>query len=133
MAASVSADYRDFVVGASMTIAALDVHAARVGIGRDLTEFADAGTPGWVALCLVFGLPVACAALLLVRRWLAVVPLAGSLTLFVVWFLYYATRWWANPGQGAWLPALGLVLVGWLLAGLAALVPSRARTLPEPG
>jgi hypothetical protein len=32
-----------------------------------------------------------------------------------VWVLYYATERWSNPGQGAWMPAFGVVLLGWLV------------------
>ena len=47
------------------------------------------------------------------RRWLAVLPLCITLGSFATWFLYYATDWLSNPGQGAWAPALALVLGGW--------------------
>ena len=53
---------------------------------------------------MVFALPV-----------MSMAPSDVSLALFLVWFLYHATDWWSNPGQGAWAPAFLLVLVGWLL------------------
>ena len=73
-----------------------------------------------VVLVLTLALPLAAASLAAARRWLALVPLAISFGLFATWVLYYATDWWSNPGQGAWLPAFLLVLVGWLLVGVAA-------------
>jgi hypothetical protein len=64
----------------------------------------------------VFSLPVVSVALLLRRRWVAMVPLSLSLALFSLWFFYYATDWWSNPGLGgAWATVLVLVLPGWLL------------------
>ncbi len=45
--------------------------------------------------------------------------------LFCLWFAYYATDWWSNPGQGAWAPAFMLVLLGWLLVVVEA---RRVRT-----
>ena len=94
---------------------ALDIDSARTGIGRDIQEFADAGVFGWAVLVLVFTLPAISLALLICRRWLAVIPLLISLALPSVWFLYYATDWWSNPGQGAWVPAFLLVLLGWFV------------------
>ena len=104
-----------WAMGVVSFVAALDFASARSGIGKDVRAFADSGLFGWVALTMVFALPVTAIALLLRRRWLAVVPLLISLALFSVWFLYYATEWWSNPGQGAWAPAFMLVLLGWLL------------------
>ena len=98
----------------SLVTAGLDFASARSGIGKDIRAFAD-GPFGWVVLTMVFALPVMSMALLLRRRWLALFPLSFSLALFSVWFLYYATEWWSNPGQGAWAPAFMLVLLGWLL------------------
>ena len=64
---------------------------------------------------MIFALPMMSMALLVRRRWLAMIPLLISLALFSVWFLYYATDWWSNPGKGTWAPAFMLVLLGWLL------------------
>lgn len=102
-------------MGLVSLVAGLDFSAARAGIGKDVRAFADSSLLGWAALMIVFALPVTATALVLRRRWLAVVPLLISLALFSVWFLYYATDWWSNPGQGAWAPAFMLVLLGWLL------------------
>lgn len=93
--------------------AALDIAAGRSGIARDVREVADEGWVGWVVLVAVFGLPVVSLVLVTCRRWLALLPLAVSVALSSTWFLYYATDWWSNPGQGAWAPALALVLLGW--------------------
>ena len=89
------------------------------GISRDVGEFLDAPVMG-VLLAVAVALPLVSVWLVLRRRWLGVVPLAVSITVFGAWFLYYATDWWSNPGQGVWLPAFVLVLAGWALA-LAAL------------
>lgn len=99
----------------SLGVAAFDVASARSGIGKDIRVFAESGIFGWVVLATMFALPVMSMALLLRRRWLAMMPLLMSLAIFSVWFLYYATDWWSNPGQGAWAPAFMLVLLGWIL------------------
>jgi hypothetical protein len=99
----------------SLAVAALDVASARAGIGKDIRVFAESGVFGWVVLTVVFALPLISMALLLRRRWLAMMPLLISLAIFSVWFLYYATNWWSNPGQGAWAPAFLLVFLGWLV------------------
>jgi hypothetical protein len=113
-------------VTCSFLAMALDLDDAWWGMRRDVSELASAAWFGWIVLSLVFGLPVASLALLLVRRWLAVVPLVGSFGLFSVWFLYYATDWWSNPGQGAWMPVVSIVLLGWLV--LAAVASSALRS-----
>jgi hypothetical protein len=38
-----------------------------------------------------------------------------------LWALYYATDWFANPGQAIWIPAFGLVLMAWGLLTAAAI------------
>ena len=106
-------------------LAALDLGAARAGIGKDIRVLAESGVFGWVVFSVVFSLPVVSVALLLRRRWLAVIPLSLSLVLGCMWFAYYATDWWSNPGQGAWAPAFMLVLLGWLLVVVEA---RRVRT-----
>lgn len=106
-------------------LAALDFESARAGIGRDIRVFAESGVFGWVVLSVVFCLPMVSVALLLRRRWLAAIPLSLWIALFCVWFAYYATDWWSNPGQGAWAPAFMLVLLGWLLVFVEA---RRVRT-----
>jgi len=93
----------------------LDLEAARSGISKDLDELIDEGARGWVLLGVAAGLPLASLLALMMKRWLALLPLAISIGLFCVWALYYATDWWSNPGQAAWAPASGLVLLGWVL------------------
>ena len=95
--------------------AALDIVAGRSGIARDVQEVANEGWVGWIVLAAVFALPVVSLVLLTRRRWLALLPLCVSVALGSTWFLYYATDWWSNPGQGAWVPALTLVLLGWFV------------------
>jgi hypothetical protein len=92
----------------------VDFGAGLAGIERDLREFLafPAGIP---IVVLTVALPLVSLALLIRRRRLALVPLLISVALLAEWFLYYATDWWSNPGQGAWAPAFLLVLVGWLL------------------
>jgi hypothetical protein len=77
---------------------------------------------------VVFALPVMSTSLLLRRRWPAMIPMLISLAIFSVWFLYYATEWWSNPGQGVWAPAFMLVLLGWLLVIVEA---RRVRLSPQ--
>ena len=102
-------------MGLPTLAAARDIAAAWAGIARDVREVADEGWLGWLVLVIVFALPVMSLVLLTRRRWLALLPLCISVALFAEWFLYYATEWWSNPGQGAWIPALTLVLLGWFV------------------
>jgi len=95
-----------------------DLAAARSGISRDIREVAEEGVLGWAALIVVFALPVASALLLAFRRWLALLPLVISFSVLAEWFLYYATDWWSNQGQGVWLPAMAVVLLGWFLVAM---------------
>ena len=90
----------------------MDFGAGLAGIERDLREFLafPAGIP---IVVLTVALPLVSLALLIRRRRLALVPLLISVALLAEWFLYYATDWWSNPGQGVWAPAFVLVLGGW--------------------
>lgn len=97
----------------------MDFAAGWDGIARDVGELLSDPVLT-VVLVLTLALPVASAVLVAARRWLALAPLGLAGGLFAVWFLYYATDWWSNPGQGAWVPAFLLVLVGWVLVGVAA-------------
>ena len=115
-------------------VAGLDVHEARWGIGRDLSELESSGWVGRIVLALIFGLPVASLTLLFYRRWLAVVPLMASLACLSGWFLYYATDWWANPGLGGFAMVFVVHLAAWLFVPLAAFWPSirSLLVLPSP-
>ncbi|MDQ2981578.1 MAG: hypothetical protein M3R26_04550 [Actinomycetota bacterium] len=106
----------------------LDVEKARWGIGRDLDELDAAGLFGWLMVAGTFGLPLISLALLLARRWLAVVPLAISGGLFAVWFLYYATDWWSNPGMNGAAQAGLVLLLGW-----AIVIDELRRPRRDPG
>lgn len=104
---------------------AVDFGNALWGIERDISELRTAGAFGWIVLGLTFGLPIASLIVLVFRSRWALIPLAISAALFTLWCLYYATAWFANPGQGAWAPAMLGVLVGWAILGLAT-----ARRIP---
>ena len=111
-------------------LAGLDFGAARWGIGRDIEEMrADAF--GWFLMGVVFGLPIASLLVLSLRCMLALVPLAISAFVFGLWFLYYATDWFSNPGQGVWLPVFLLVLFGWSLLVAAVFRPWKRGPFPE--
>ena len=101
---------------------ALDPDAARIGIRRDLAEFASAGIFGKVALGLLLGLPLVSVALLIVRRWLASVPLVMSGLLFLTWFSYYASPRSTVTGSAA-SGVLLYVLLGWSVLLLAVIRP----------
>jgi hypothetical protein len=103
---------------------ALDIDAARFGIRRDLAELGSSGMIGWVFLGLLFGLPLASVALLIARRWLASVPLALSLLLFLTWFSYYASPHSTVTG-GAASGVLMYLLLGWWILFLAVIRPWR--------
>jgi hypothetical protein len=105
---------------------ALDIDAARFGIRRDLVELASSRMIGWVFLGLLFGLPLASVALLIARRWLASMPLAMSLLLFLTWFSYYASPHSTVTG-GAAAGVLMYLLVGWWVLFLAVIRPWRWR------
>ena len=97
----------------------MDVHAAWEGISGDMRELLS--TPAMaVVLALTLALPAVSLGLVLARRRIALAPLVLSLGLFSVWFLYYATDWWSNPGLGVWMPAFLVVLCGWGLVAVAA-------------
>ena len=107
----------------------LDFNAAADGMGRDLHEVWTSNIYGRGFLVLLFALPLASLLMLVKRRWLALVPLAGWLTSIVTWFLYYATEW-IGPVDGAMLSVVFfLVLVGWLALGAATLWPDRVRKM----
>jgi hypothetical protein len=96
----------------------MEWRAAWDGISRDVDEILREPVAA-VVFALMVALPFLSVWLLMRRRWLAVVPLAISVGVFGAWFLYYATDWWQNPGQGAWLPAFLLMLGGWAVAIVA--------------
>ena len=97
------------------TLGGIDIAAGRSGMANDMRVLADQGVFGWAVLIVVFALPVASVLLLARRHWIALLPIAISFAVVGTWFLYYATGWWSNPGQGAWLPAVALVLLGWVV------------------
>jgi len=101
----------------------VDFGAGVAGIERDLREFL--GFPAGIPIVvLTVALPLVSLALLALRHRLALVPLLISVALLTEWFLYYATDWWSNPGQGVWVPAFVLVLGGW--AVVARIVSTRS-------
>ena len=107
----------------------LDFNAAADGMARDLHEVWTSSIYGRGFLVLLFALPLASLVMLVKRRWLALVPLAGWLTFIVTWFLYYATEW-IGPVDGAMLSVVFFfVLVGWLALGAATLWPNRVRKM----
>jgi hypothetical protein len=110
-----------------LAFAGLDFGEARWGISRDLEELRSSGAFGWVLITVSLALPgLALVLVVFARSWLALVPLATAAGLFGLWFLYYATDWFSNPGQGAWLPAFTAVLLAWGVL-LAALLDSWRR------
>lgn len=80
---------------------------------RDLRSAGTAFPIGTVLVILTMALPVM-SLLMAVRgcvyAWFA---FAIAVALYGQWFLYYATDWWSNPGQGVWIPAALAVLLGW--------------------
>jgi hypothetical protein len=108
------------------SLIALDINAARFGIGRDLAELGSSGMIGWVFLALLFGLPLASVALLIARRWLALVPLGMWLLLFLWWFSYYASPHSTVTGSAA-SGLLMYLLLAWWVFFLAVARPWRWR------
>jgi hypothetical protein len=97
-----------------LAFAGLDFGEAGWGISRDLEELRSSGVFGWVLITVSLALPgLAFVLVVFARSRLALVPLAIAAGLFGLWFLYYATDWFSNPGQGAWMPAFLAVLVAW--------------------
>jgi len=94
------------------TLGSIDFGAGLSGIAKDIRVLAEDGAFGWTILIVVLTLPVASLLLLARRRWIALFSVAISFSVLVTWLLYYATDWWSNPGQGAWLPPVALVLLG---------------------
>ena len=95
-------------------------------MGRDLAELWVDGF-GASLVVLFFTLPLASLILLLMRRWLALFPLAISLALFALWFFYYATDWFGPVSGGSGALVLAVVLVGWLGVWVAIFVPRMRR------
>ena len=76
----------------------------RDGISKDVEAFTDEPV-GWTIVGLTFALPIASLAVLATTRRIAAIgPLAVGLALPTLWALYYATDWFANPGQAVWIP-----------------------------
>jgi hypothetical protein len=109
----------------------VDFDNAQWGIGRDLDEVRTAGVFGWILISLLFGLPALSLLVTLFRSLLALVPLAASGAVFGLWFLYYATDWFANPGQAARMPAMLLIVCGWIVLLVAVVRPSGRGLLPR--
>jgi len=61
------------------------------------------------------------------RRWLALLPLAGWVGLVVAWFLYYATDWFGPVSGGAAGLVFLLIVGGWMMLGVASTVRRDAR------
>jgi hypothetical protein len=118
---------------AALPLGSLDFGNARLGISSDIYELRTAGAFGWTILSIAAALPVTALFLIVfARSVVAVIPLAIAAGLFGLWFLYYATDWFSNPGQGAWMPAFMLVLFGWgvLLYAIGRTLRRRAFRLP---
>lgn len=90
------------------------------------------GALGWTFLVLLIALPVASLIFVLARRWIALIPLLGSMALFAAWFLYYATEWLPPVSGGAVSLVFILVLAGWGLLVVAAVVGRRPRLPRRP-
>jgi hypothetical protein len=117
------------VGGLTFTLADMDVGNAWWGISRDLDELRSAGVFGWTLITVTLSLPtLAILLIVFARSWLALIPLAIAGGLFALWFLYYATDWVSNPGQGVWVPGFFSVLVGWAVI-VAALHQAWSRRL----
>jgi hypothetical protein len=100
------------------TLMSIDIGAGLSGIANDMRVLAQDGAFGWTILIVVLALPVASVLLLARRRWIALLSVMISFSVLATWLLYYATHWWSNPGQGAWVPAVALVLLGWLVVAV---------------
>lgn len=97
-------------------------------MSRDLEAFTtEDGALGWTFLVLVFALPIASLILVLARRWVALVPLIGSLALFAAWLLYYATDWFPPVSGSATALVFIYVLAGWVFLGVASIVKRRVE------
>jgi hypothetical protein len=100
------------------TLVSIDIGVGLSGIANDMRVLAQDGAFGWTILIVVLALPVASVLLLARRRWIALFSVVISFSVLATWLLYYATDWWSNPGQGAWLPAVALVLLGWVVVAV---------------
>ncbi|WP_020578340.1 hypothetical protein [Actinopolymorpha alba] len=100
------------------------------GILRDLGELSGTDLVGWLLLAGLALLPIVGVLLILGGSRLAWIPVAVFAALMVLWFLYYATNWWSNPGiAGAALPALA-VMISWIVLGVSAWSLHRRRHRP---
>jgi hypothetical protein len=105
----------------------LDFGKAWELMGRDLNEFTQEGGLGWIFLVLFFSLPIAALLMVMRRRWLAFLPLAGWTGLVVAWFLYYATDWFGPVSGGLAGLVFLLIVGGWMMLVVAGTVRHNAR------
>ena len=103
----------------------MDVASAVSMMLRDAGELGSWFPIGTVVVLLALALPVASIAAIRLGYVLGWAPLVVAIALYGWWFLYYATDWWANPGQGNWMAGAVAVLVGWTMFAVAI----RAGTL----
>jgi hypothetical protein len=98
------------------------------GIWRDLHLLATEDGPiGWLVIASLVLLPVLAIGLSLAGSRLAIASVVIFVGVLAVWFLYYATDWWANPGlAGTVLPTLAL-LIAWAVLPVAVWRLRRVR------
>jgi hypothetical protein len=121
------------LLSVALALAGLDFGEARWGISRDLEGLRSAGAFGWTLITVSLALPVfALVLVVFAKSWLALVPLTIAAGIFVLWFLYYATDWFTNPGQGAWMPTFLGVLAAWAVLFVALRESWRRRMWALP-
>jgi hypothetical protein len=103
------------------------------GIARDLTELVAAGPFGWLVLAGLVLLAVFGVALVWAGSRLALASLAIFVGVLAMWFLYYATGWWSNPGLAGAVPPAFALMIAWLLLVVAAWRLQRRRAATPPG
>lgn len=99
----------------------MDVSTAFELMARDMAELGSWFPVGTSVVVMALALPIA--SVVMVRRghrtaWLAV---AGACVILGEWFLYYATDWWPNTGQGTWVAIAAVAVVSWAILAAALL------------
>jgi len=98
-------------------------------IWQDISGLAsEAGGFGWAIIAMVTCLPLAAAGAVAAGSRLALVPLLGSVSLWALWYVYYATDWLTNPGLMGVAYGFYLLLAGWAVLLVAIIRLRRARS-----
>lgn len=101
-------------------------------MGRDIAELGSWFPVGTLVIVMTLALPVAALAMAVQGHRAAWLSVLVAVLVLGSWFLYYATDWWANPGQGSWVAMAAATVLGWAILA-AALLSRRSRRSTDGG